>query len=138
MDIDDIRRLIASKLGAEWDTSLGTVVYPNQPSENNSGKLHYDFQLVFPPTGRQRMSIGQPKDIRQTGYAYLLGYAPVDTGTSELNKGLIKFQHIFEEAIITELGYSIRFREVNIVTLGLKNQMYRSNAVVEFYTDFVS
>lgn len=138
MELEDIRQLIATHLTDNWDTSLGPIVLPNQPSEDLAGKLHYDIQIVFPPTGRNRLSIGGFKDIRQTGYLYLLGYIPRDKGTTKLLAGVTHFKNLFEELILFKNTHSLRFKEVNTNTLGLKSQMYRINGSVEFYTDCVS
>lgn len=138
MELDDIRRLITTRMHDNWNLNDGPVVYPNQSADNYAGTLHYDLQIVFPPSGRERMSIGGFKDVRQTGYAFLLGFAPKDSGTSQVYTGLSKFKDIFEECRITENNRTLVFKVANFNTLGLKNQMYRVNAQVEFYTDSVN
>lgn len=132
-----IRTAIAAKLESVWSSSLGQVVYPNQDSVNvQSGQPVYRVQITYPPTGRQRESIGSPGFIRRRGYLFFHGEVPAGSGTKDMNNALEFFNTYFSEArLMLPNGRHIVFDVANVQTLGFKDGRYRESAIVKFYVD---
>jgi hypothetical protein len=133
---DLARRLIATVLVDNWDSDLGPVVYPNQPSlEAESGSLYYQVQILWPATGTDALGIGG-RSTRSRGYLYLHGYCSSNTGTSDLNRGLEFFADLFRERVVNvDTTRNIKFLIPNQQTLGYKNGMLRESCLIEFYCD---
>lgn len=132
-----IRVAIAAKIETFWRSEFGKIVYPNMDSPNvQSGEVVYRAQITYPPTGRQRESIGSPTFIRRRGYLFLHGDIPTGSGTKDLGTTLAIFSSYFDEARL-ELpnGRHIVFDVANIQTLGFKDGRYRESAIVKFYVD---
>lgn len=132
-----IRQAVAVKLESFWTSALGKLVFPNIDSVNTeSGEPVFRVQITYPPTGRQRESIGSPTFIRRRGYLFLHGEVPAGSGTKNITFTLDVFNTYFNEARL-ELpnGRHVVFDVANVQTLGFKEGRYRESAIVKFYVD---